>query len=265
MINSTIFLDIDGTILNHVGTSSEIYKQDQRLLDGVHQKLDEWTGNGHYIVITTARPSSMADFTIKQLERFGVYYNKIIFDLPHGPRYIINDKKPSNPNSAVGISIDRDKGLSSVIIDKKYDFGIISGYFNPLHDGHLEYINVSKKCCKTLICIVNNDKQVILKNSKILLNEKTRLTIMQNIKAIDIVELSIDTDKTVAETIKKIAEKYTTFDMGGSIIPSMAFFNSGDANIANQTEYHICNDYNIHHIFLDLPKINSSSKIKEQI
>ena len=38
--------------------------------------------------------------------------------------------------------------------------GIVSGYFNPIHRGHIEYINAAKQDCDYLVVIVNNDYQV---------------------------------------------------------------------------------------------------------
>ena len=42
---------------------------------------------------------------------------------------------------------------------------IVSGYFNPLHVGHLDYLETAKKISDKLIVIVNNDHQVSLKGS----------------------------------------------------------------------------------------------------
>ncbi len=43
---------------------------------------------------------------------------------------------------------------------------IVSGYFNPLHKGHIEYINTAKNLAEVLFVIVNNDHQRALKGSK---------------------------------------------------------------------------------------------------
>ena len=42
---------------------------------------------------------------------------------------------------------------------------IVSGYFNPLHRGHIEYFTKASRLADELIVIVNNDKQRLLKGS----------------------------------------------------------------------------------------------------
>ena len=98
---------------------------------------------------------------------------------------------------------------------------IVSGYFNPLHKGHIEYINNAKKLADVLIVIVNNDEQRALKGSKEFQSESERVFIVGNIKAVDHAILSIDTDRTVCATITKIAESH-----GDNY--ELAFANGGD-------------------------------------
>ena len=43
---------------------------------------------------------------------------------------------------------------------------IVSGYFNPIHKGHLEYFNNAKAIADKLFVIVNNEYQQALKVSK---------------------------------------------------------------------------------------------------
>ena len=43
---------------------------------------------------------------------------------------------------------------------------IVSGYFNPIHKGHLEYFNNAKAMADELFVVVNNDHQRALKGSK---------------------------------------------------------------------------------------------------
>ena len=57
---------------------------------------------------------------------------------------------------------------------------IISGYFNPIHVGHLDYIATAKSLGDELWIIVNNDEQVKLKGSVPFQNENDRHQIVQS-------------------------------------------------------------------------------------
>lgn len=110
---------------------------------------------------------------------------------------------------------------------------IVSGYFNPLHKGHLEYINKAKSLADALFVIVNNDQQRALKGSKEFQLEEERVLIVSNLKAVDTVVLSVDSDRTVCATIEKIANEFgATFDL--------AFANGGDQNNETIPEIDIC-------------------------
>ena len=133
--------------------------------------------------------------------------------------------------------------------------GIVSGYFNPIHYGHIEYINGAKDNCDWLIAIINNDYQRILKGSKEFMDENHRLKIVSNLKAIDETLISIDKDKTQCESLKYLKNKYKNEEL--------IFFNSGDRkeNNLNNAEGEICKIWKITEIILPLPKIYSSSKL----
>ncbi len=51
---------------------------------------------------------------------------------------------------------------------------IASGYFNPVHKGHIEYLQQSKELGDELFVIINNDVQRELKGSKEFMNEYER-------------------------------------------------------------------------------------------
>jgi D-beta-D-heptose 7-phosphate kinase/D-beta-D-heptose 1-phosphate adenosyltransferase len=133
--------------------------------------------------------------------------------------------------------------------------GIVSGYFNPIHYGHIEYINGAKDNCDWLIAIINNDYQRILKGSKEFMDENHRLKIVSNLKAIDETLISIDKDKTQCESLKYLKNKYKNEEL--------IFFNSGDRkeNNLNSAEGEVCKIWKITEIILPLPKIYSSSKL----
>ena len=129
---------------------------------------------------------------------------------------------------------------------------IVSGYFNPIHKGHLEYFNYAKKLADKLFVIVNNDNQRQLKGSKDFQDESERMFIVSNIKAVDKVVLSIDADRTVCKTIKSIAKEF-----GEKF--KLAFANGGDQNNDSCPEKDVCDEYNIKLIDGLGDKIQSSS------
>ena len=88
-----------------------------------------------------------------------------------------------------------------------------SGYFDPLHVGHLECLELAKKLGDKLIVIVNSDLQARLKKGKSFMDEQDRLKIVSALKCVDEVFLSIDKDKSQCETLKYL--KPNIFAKGG--------------------------------------------------
>jgi glycerol-3-phosphate cytidylyltransferase/D-beta-D-heptose 7-phosphate kinase/D-beta-D-heptose 1-phosphate adenosyltransferase len=129
---------------------------------------------------------------------------------------------------------------------------IVSGYFNPLHKGHIEYFNHAKAAGDKLIVIVNNDFQRALKGSKEFQLEDERIFIVSNIRSVDQVFLSIDKDRTVCETIKQIHLELSS-------IYNLAFANGGDQNNRSIPEVPICQELGIELIDGLGDKIQSSS------
>ena len=123
----------------------------------------------------------------------------------------------------------------------------ISGYFDPLHVGHLEYINRAKELGDYLVVIVNNNSQCNLKKGKFFMDEKDRVEIVKNLKSVDEVFLSIDKDKTVSKSLEKLK-------------PSV-FANGGDRKNYEIPESKICNLYGIKIIDGLGDKIRSSSDL----
>ena len=110
---------------------------------------------------------------------------------------------------------------------------IVSGYFNPIHKGHLEYFQNAKNLADVLFVIVNSDHQRALKQSKEFQLEDERILIVSSLKPVDKAILSIDKDRTVCETIASIAKDYgQEYDL--------AFANGGDQNNSTIPERSIC-------------------------
>ena len=123
----------------------------------------------------------------------------------------------------------------------------ISGYFDPIHVGHIEYINNAKKLGDWLVVIVNNNNQCALKKGKYFMDEKDRVLIVKNIKAVDEVFLSIDEDKTVCKSLKKVNPD--------------VFANGGDRKNYEIPESKVCKENNIQIIDGLGYKIRSSSDL----
>jgi cytidyltransferase-like protein len=129
---------------------------------------------------------------------------------------------------------------------------IVSGYFNPIHKGHLEYFNNAKDLADELFVIVNSDLQRALKDSKEFQKEDERLFIVQNIKAVDTAIISIDKDRTVCASIEAIFETYgDQYQLG--------FANGGDQDNNSIPEAPICKELGIQLIDGLGDKIQSSS------
>lgn len=123
----------------------------------------------------------------------------------------------------------------------------VSGYFDPIHVGHIEYINNAKKLGDWLVVIVNNNNQCALKKGKYFMDEKDRVLILKNIKAVDEVFLSIDEDKTVCKSLKKVNPD--------------VFANGGDRKNYEIPESKVCKENNIQIIDGLGDKIRSSSDL----
>ena len=129
---------------------------------------------------------------------------------------------------------------------------IVSGYFNPIHKGHIEYFNNAKALADELFVIVNNDQQRALKGSKEFQKEAERCFIVSNIKSVDHCILSVDEDRTVCKTIAKIAQDFgTDYDL--------SFANGGDQNNDTIPEKPVCDQMGIALIDGLGDKIQSSS------
>ncbi len=128
---------------------------------------------------------------------------------------------------------------------------IVSGYFNPLHMGHIEYFKLAKKYGDLLFVIVNNDIQRKKKGSKKFMLEDERVIIVSSLKIIDKVFLSVDTDSDVSKTIKHIFENHNDL--------KFAFANGGDQKNDIIPERKICKKLGIELIDNLGDKIQSSS------
>ena len=129
---------------------------------------------------------------------------------------------------------------------------IVSGYFNPLHKGHIEYFKFAKERGDLLFIIVNNDLQRKIKGSKEFMDETERIEIISNLRLVDKVYLSIDQDTSVSKTIEKIY-------LENKNIFKLFFANGGDQSNNAIPEKDICLKLGIELIDNLGEKIQSSS------
>lgn len=136
---------------------------------------------------------------------------------------------------------------------------IVSGFFNPLHGGHLDMIDAARGMGDKLVVVVNNDKQQILKKGKIILDEKNRLRLMRALKGVDEVVLSVDEEPPVIQTLEMIAKQHP----GDQLI----FANGGDRNTtAVVPETEVCEKYGIEMRFdAGEGKPDSSTRINQAL
>jgi cytidyltransferase-like protein len=135
---------------------------------------------------------------------------------------------------------------------------VISGYFNPLHVGHLDYISSAKKMGDLLVVIVNNDKQVELKGSEPFMDEKDRFRIVSSLKDVDYTYLSTDDTSDVSDSLLSVY--YLFKDTEG--FEEMVFANGGDRKEGDVPEILVCERLGIQDAYgVGGEKIESSSEL----
>jgi D-beta-D-heptose 7-phosphate kinase/D-beta-D-heptose 1-phosphate adenosyltransferase len=134
---------------------------------------------------------------------------------------------------------------------------IVSGYFNPIHKGHLDLFKKAKSLGDKLWVIVNSDFQRVLKGSKPFMDENERLIIIQSIKYVDYALISNDRDKTQCYTLQQFHDMFSDkYDL--------AFANGGDQNNDTISEREVCERLGIELLDGLGDKIQSSSWLLNQ-
>ena len=123
----------------------------------------------------------------------------------------------------------------------------VSGYFDPIHIGHLDYLELAKKLGDKLVVIVNNNHQCKLKKGKPFMDELDRIRIVESLGIVDEVFLSIDSDRSVCKSLEEIK-------------PDI-FANGGDRSTSEVPESVVCKKYNIEMVDGLGDKIRSSSSM----
>lgn len=137
---------------------------------------------------------------------------------------------------------------------------IVSGYFSPLHVGHLDMMEDAKSQGDLLVVIVNNNAQQIMKKGKIIQDEADRLRVVQAMRLVDEAFVALDVDRTVSASLAHIADNYPDHHL--------VFANGGDrVDGAVVPESAICEQRGIRMVF-DMggnEKADSSSRINVEL
>lgn len=140
---------------------------------------------------------------------------------------------------------------------------ITSGYFNPIHPGHIECFKLAKQISgvSELCVIVNSDEQAVLKRGiPSFQKEEDRIKIVESIIWVDKVYLSIDKDSTVCQSLRNVVQFYKAIDHRCEFI----FAKGGDRFSNNTPEKIVCDELKIKLIDgLGAKTHNSSDYIKK--
>ena len=140
---------------------------------------------------------------------------------------------------------------------------IVSGYFNPLHVGHLRMIKAAQELAPFVVVIVNNDEQQIIKKGRILMPEQDRIDIVSELRCVDQAILSIDHDKTVVDSLRLVRTQHPEAELlfcnGGDRSATGDPVPSAEAQLAD--ELGLCMVYGVG----GQDKADSSSRINQEL
>ena len=139
---------------------------------------------------------------------------------------------------------------------------IVSGYFNPLHVGHLDMMEAARARADALVVIVNNDDQQVMKKGKVITDEAVRLRIVEALRVTDSALIAVDADGSVAASLEVIHAAYPGVEL--------EFCNGGDRSSAGDVpsaETHLTDEIGLQMVYGvgGEDKADSSSRINEEL
>lgn len=123
----------------------------------------------------------------------------------------------------------------------------VSGYFDPVHKGHLELFKKARQLGDELVVIVNNDQQTIGKKGYIFMPAADRAELIASFDCVSKVVIATDKDGTVCETLR-------------SVHPDI-FANGGDRVETNTPEKQVCDELGIEMVYRVVGILGSSSSL----
>lgn len=149
---------------------------------------------------------------------------------------------------------------------KKYKVILISGGFDPVHKGHIECIQRSKKLADEVWIGLNNDNWLHRKKGKHFMDEDERKFVMSSLRDVDYVYImrpKENSDNTAIDFIEHSRSKYIK-ENGDLPKGAMAFGNGGDRTETTTPENDVCDSYGIESVWGLGSKIQSSSWLLEK-
>jgi cytidyltransferase-like protein len=138
---------------------------------------------------------------------------------------------------------------------------IVSGYFNPIHIGHLQMIKAARELAPHLLVIVNNDRQQLLKKGRILMTEDDRHAIVAELRCVDEAFVAVDADATVVASLRRVREQHPDAEL--------LFCNGGDRSPAGDAapEAELAEEIGLQMVYGvgGEHKSDSSSRINEEL
>ena len=135
---------------------------------------------------------------------------------------------------------------------------IVSGGFDPLHIGHINYLCSARELGDYLLVILNSDDFLSKKKGFIFMSLSERIEILKSLRYVDEVVKCIDIDDTVCESLRKVKE--TAGDV------ELIFAKGGDRTLENIPERAICEELGIEMLFhIGGDKVQSSSELARKL
>lgn len=141
---------------------------------------------------------------------------------------------------------------------------ICSGFANPLHSGHVQYLEEARRLGDRLVMIVNSDRQVEIKGSTPFMDQEERLKIVQALRCVDLAVISKSKDGTVCSDLELIHSEFIKNFQNGEA--SLVFAKGGDRIKGNVPEEEICEKLGIEIVYgVGGEKTTSSSQLIEKV
>lgn len=132
---------------------------------------------------------------------------------------------------------------------------VVSGGFDPLHSGHISYLNQAKSLGDILVVGINSDEWLIRKKGRAFMSWFERSKIIKDLKPVDYVVSFDDSDNSAIKLIDTVKKTWPS--------STIVFANGGDRTVENIPEMSV---EGIEFVFGvgGETKLNSSSSLLEE-